>query len=223
MKKSNFLITKEMIDAAMDVGTLEFESCWYKDTECIECTVNKEDSFLLMDVDERFMYEENMYNPDVYSNEEKISIIYNQLLKDYKNDSLEDFKDIQNAIIDSYIVSLAEDISYEIIGAGETDILKHLNFHVKLPECDLLELYDRILWNTERKRLITNMTICEDDALLSRYKTFLKKSDVVNSQLKAVTGNEYECDRKKFVNIFDGLFSDFIKQFDYDTNDIHCI
>ena len=110
MKTIGFLLTKEMVDAAMDVGTLEFESCWYKDTECIECTVNEEDSFLLMDVDERFMYEENMYNPDVYSNEEKISIIYNQLLKDYKNDSLENFKDIQNAIIDSYIVSLAEDI-----------------------------------------------------------------------------------------------------------------
>lgn len=223
MKKSNFLITKEMIDAAMSIGTLEFESCWYKDKECIECTVNEEDSFLLMDVDERFLYEKNIYNPDVYSNEEKISIIYNQLLKDYENDSLEDFKDIQNAIIDAYIVSLAEDISYEIVGTGETDILDHLNFHVKLPECVLLELYDRILWNTERKRLITNLAICEDDALLSRYKTFLKKSDVVNSQLKAVTGNEYEYDRKKFVNIFDGLFSDFIKQFDYDTNDIHCI
>lgn len=54
MKKSNFLITKEMIDAAMSIGTLEFESCWYKDKECIECTVNEEDSFLLMDVDERF-------------------------------------------------------------------------------------------------------------------------------------------------------------------------
>lgn len=223
MKKSNFLITKEMIDAAMDVGTLEFESCWYKDTECIECTVNEEDSFLLMDVDERFMYEKNIYNQDVYSNEEKISIIYNQLLKDYKNDSLENFKDIQNAIIDSYIVSLAEDISYEIIGAGETDILKHLNFHVKLPECDLLDLYDRILWNTERKRLITNLAICEDDALLSRYKIFLKACGIEKSQLKAVTGNEYECDRKKFPNIFDGLFSDFIKQFDYDANDIHCI
>lgn len=223
MKTIGFLLTKEMVDAAMDVGTLEFESCWYKDTECIECTVNEEDSFLLMDVDERFMYKENMYNPDVYSNEEKISIIYNQLLKDYKNDSLENFKDIQNAIIDSYIVSLAEDISYKIIGTGETDILSHLNFHVKLPECVLLELYDYILWNTERKRLITNMTICEDDALLSRYKTFLKNNGIENSKLKAVTGNEYECDRKKFVNIFDGLFSDFIKQFDYDTNDIHCI
>ena len=86
MKKLNFLITQEMVDAAMDVGTLEFESCWYKDKECIECTVNEEDSFLLMDVDERFMYEKNMYNPDVYSNEEKISIIYNQLLKDYEDD-----------------------------------------------------------------------------------------------------------------------------------------
>ena len=118
---------------------------------------------------------------------------------------------------------MAEDISYEIIGAGETDILKHLNFHVKLPECDLLELYDRILWNTERKRLITNMTICEDDALLSRYKIFLKTCGIEKSQLKAVTGNEYECDHKKLPNIFDGLFSDFIKQFDYDTNDIHCI
>ena len=29
MKKLNFLITQEMVDAAMDVGTLEFESCWY--------------------------------------------------------------------------------------------------------------------------------------------------------------------------------------------------
>ena len=215
------VLSKE--DAAMDVGTLEFESCWYKDKECIECTVNEEDSFLLMDVDERFMYEKNMYNPDVYSNEEKISIIYNQLLKDYEDDSLEDFEDIQNAIIDAYKVSVGEDISYEIIGAGETDILKHLNFHVKLPECDLLELYDRILWNTERKRLITNMTICEDDALLSRYKIFLKTCGIEKSQLKAVTGNEYECDHKKLPNIFDGLFSDFIKQFDYDTNDIHCI
>ena len=147
----------------------------------------------------------------------------NQLLKDYEDDSLEDFEDIQNAIIDAYKVSVGEDISYEIIGAGETDILKHLNFHVKLPECDLLELYDRILWNTERKRLITNMTICEDDALLSRYKIFLKTCDIEKSQLKAVTGNEYECDHKKLPNIFDGLFSDFIKQFDYDTNDIHCI
>lgn len=220
MKKSNFLITKEMIDAAMSIGTLEFESCWYKDKECIECTVNEEDSFLLMDVDERFLYEKNIYNPDVYSNEEKISIIYNQLLKDYENDSLEDFEDIQNAIIDCYKVSVGEDISYEIIGAGETDILKHLNFHVKLPECDLLELYDRILWNTERKRLITNMTICEDDALLSRYKIFLKTCGIEKSQLKAVTGNEYECDHKKLPNIFDGLFSDFIKQFDYDTNDM---
>lgn len=70
-ENNRFLLTKEMVDAAMDVGTLEFESCWYKDTECIECTVNEEDSFLLMDVDERFMYEENMYNPDVYSNEER--------------------------------------------------------------------------------------------------------------------------------------------------------
>ena len=223
MKTIGFLLTKEMIDAAISIGTLEFESCWYKDTECIECTVNEEDSFLLMDVDERFMYEKNMYNPDVYSNEEKISIIYNQLLKDYKNDSLENFKDIQNAIIDSYIVSLAEDISYKIIDIGETDILGHLNFHVKLPECVLLELYDYILWNTERKRLITNMAICEDDALLSRYKTFLKNNGIENIKLKAVTGNEYECDRKKFVNIFDGLFSNFIKEFEYDANDIHCI
>ena len=47
MKTIGFLLTKEMVDAAMDVGTLEFESCWYKDTECIECTVNEEDSFLL--------------------------------------------------------------------------------------------------------------------------------------------------------------------------------
>ena len=68
-----------------------------------------------MDVDERFMYEENMYNPDVYSNEEKISIIYNQLLKDYEDDSLEDFEDIQNAIIDAYKVSVGEDISYGIL------------------------------------------------------------------------------------------------------------
>lgn len=67
------------------------------------------------------------------------------------------------------------------------------------------------------------MTICEDDALLSRYKIFLKTCGIEKSQLKAVTGNEYECDHKKLPNIFDGLFSDFIKQFDYDTNDIHCI
>lgn len=84
-------------------------------------------------------------------------------------------------------------------------------------------MIDRILWNTERKRLITNMTICEDDALLSRYKIFLKTCGIEKSQLKAVTGNEYECDHKKLPNIFDGLFSDFIKRFDYDTNDIHCI
>ena len=67
------------------------------------------------------------------------------------------------------------------------------------------------------------MTICEDDALLSRYKIFLKTCGIEKSQLKAVTGNEYECDRKKFPNIFDGLVCDFLKQFDYDANDIHCI
>ena len=33
MKTIGFLLTKEMVDAAMDVGTLEFESCWYKDTK----------------------------------------------------------------------------------------------------------------------------------------------------------------------------------------------
>ena len=222
VKKEPFLITKEMVKIAMCSDTLKFETCAYNNVQCIECTVAEKYSFILH-ADERFLYEKNIYNQDVYSNEEKISIIYNQLLKDYKNDSLEDFEYIQNAIINSYKDSAAWDIFYEIIDDREIDVLKHLNFRVTLPECDLLDLYNRILWKTGRKMLITNMTICEDDALLSRYKTFLKNNGIESSRLKAVTGNEYEYDRKKFCNIFDGLFSNFIKEFEYDANDIHCI
>lgn len=222
VKKEPFLITKEMVKIAMCSDTLKFETCAYNNVQCIECTVAEKYSFILH-ADERFLYEKNIYNQDVYSNEEKISIIYNQLLKDYKNDSLEDFEYIQNAIINSYKDSAAWDIFYEIIDDREIDVLKHLNFRVTLPECDLLDLYNRILWKTGRKMLITNMTICEDDALLSRYKTFLKNNGIESSRLKAVTGNEYEYDCKKFCNIFDGLFSNFIKEFEYDANDIHCI
>ena len=127
MKKSNFLITKEMIDAAMSIGTLEFESCWYKDKECIECTVNEEDSFLLMDVDERFLYEKNIYNPDVYSNEEKISIIYNQLLKDYENDSLEDFKDIQNAFSKILSGGIKDSKSIKQLGSVNQKLYEYCN------------------------------------------------------------------------------------------------
>ena len=50
-----------------------------------------------------------------------------------------------------------------------------------------------------------------------------RSNSQISSQGHNAGGNEYEYDRKKFCNIFDGLFSNFIKEFEYDANDIHCI